>query len=205
VIRYLAIVGLLFALSTVEARSIHRLSNEEELAKTAEKFFNAWLLKRDDKQAMTFISAHPILGRCSTPDSLEGKKHLSNDEIRSVFHTAFVASLTQIPRVSNLSGLLDVSGGVSAEDSNVKFSSHSLESLFELFQLRIHKPASEVAYYVCKFDERKSFRDRVSGVGVFYMTTTLKRQVPCTPVTLEFLWVREGEKWRILTIAVLED
>src|SRR5262245_38088434 len=74
---------------------------------------------------------------------------------------------------------------------------------FEIFRLNV-KAKGEDIRYICKFDERKSFREAVTRLDVYYVVTEVKTTKSEIDVELEFLWVKEGNSWRILTIAAPE-
>jgi hypothetical protein len=179
-------------------------SDEEQLASAVNDFLTIWLLRRDAEQAVNYISAKPVLGRCMTPDYLTSKEQLSRDDILGVFRKVFTRTLEKVPEAKALSELVDSSGAISSEDSNVIFARHSREQYFQIFKLRSVNDPSGIAY-ICKFDERSSFRKEVARPDVYYVIASVKGKDSCPAINFELLWVKESPGWRILTVAVLED
>lgn len=112
--------------------------------------------------------------------------------------------LRRTPEAQNLSELVDSSGGISSEDRNVIFVKHQLESYFQIFRLKSDKNPNDIAY-ICKSDERKSFREKVFGPNVYYVIAKVKGKEACEPINFELLWIKERGGWRILTMSVLEE
>ena len=139
-----------------------------------------------------------------TPDYLSKKESLSRDDVLNVFRKVFVTTLERTPEAQNLSGLVDSSGGIPSGDGNVIFVRHAMEQHFQIFKLRHVKDPSDIAY-ICKFDERKSFREQVARPNVYYLVAKVKGKDASPAVNFELLWVKEGAGWRILTVSVLED
>lgn len=187
-----------------DAKSAQRSLNEEELTVEARDFFTTWLLHRNAEEAVKYISANPILGSCMTPDYLDKKERLSRDDILKVFRAVLTKTLERTPEAKSLSELVDSSEGIPPEDDNVIFVSHSLEQYFQIFRLKPVKDPSSIAY-ICKFDERKSFREAVARRNVYYLVARVKGKESCPDLNFELLWVKERGAWRILTISLLED
>jgi len=184
-------------------KSVRPVSQSEALAATAEEFFRVWLLRRDVKAAMNFISPNPILGSCMTPDHLD-EKILSRANVRDVFREVLTYTLKVTPKEKTLAAVIESFEAIPAEDSNVIFAKHRRERYFQIFRLKPYEWPDYVAY-ICKFDERRSFREAVGRPNVYYLVATIKRDVLHGPVDVELLWVRQRGRWRILTIAALED
>ena len=66
---------------------------KEDLAATAKRFLTSWLLRRNEDEALRFVSTHPILGSCMIPESLAGKSLLSRGEIFDVFRKVLFGEL----------------------------------------------------------------------------------------------------------------
>lgn len=200
VVTILLIVSLL---NVAPAKSVP-VSDAEALAETADEFFRTWLLRRDVKEAMRYISANPILGTCMTPDYLDEKKVLSRADVLGVFRKAFTHTLKKIPKAKTLSDLIDSSGGIPSEDSNVVFARHRMEQNFQIFTIKPVEDPTRILY-ICKFDERKSFRETVARPNVYYLVATVKTTAQYDSLDLEILWIKHRGRWRILTISTLED
>lgn len=186
------------------AKSGRTISPGEELGAIARDFFTTWLVRRDIDRAMKFISANPILGSCMTPDRLNHKAVLSRADVRGVFRDVLTHTAKVTPRAKTLSKLVDSSGGIPPEDSNVIFAKHRLEQYFQIFTLKPFDGPNYIAY-ICKHDERRSFREAVARPNVYYLVATVKRKSEYEPVNFEILWVKQRGTWRILTISALED
>lgn len=127
-------------------------------AATANAFFKTWLLDRDVKGAMTYISPQSVLGTCMLPESLERKKTLTRRDISSVFRKVLDGVVSKIPRQKSLDQLIAAKGTDLFSAENIVLVEHQFESYFRLFSLNPAKERGDVAF-VCKFDERKSFRN----------------------------------------------
>ena len=202
--RFATTILLVVSMLTIGAAlSLRPVSHSEALAVTAEEFFRVWLLRRDVKAAMNFISPSPILGSCMTPDHLDDKI-LTRANVRGVFREALTHTLKITPRAKTLSAVVESHGAIPAEDDNVIFAKHRRERYFQIFRLKQYE-WPDYAAYICKFDERKSFREAVGRPDVYYLVATVKRDALHEPLDLEILWVRHRGRWRILTMAALED
>ena len=179
-------------------------SDEDELAAAAGDFFRTWLLARNIEEAMKFVSANPILGSCMTPGRLDKKKILSRADVLGVLREVLTHTLTRTPEAKSLSQLVDSSGGIPEEDGNVIFARHRMEEYFQIFRLKPVEDPTDIAY-ICKFDERRPFREAVARPDVYYLIAKVKGKDSCEPINFELLWVKEHGSWRILTISVLED
>lgn len=177
-------------------------SQDEELAVAVKNFLTVWLSDRNVTEAMTYISKKPILGKCMTPDSLE-KKRISNQDILAVFRRVLTRAMGKSSARQDLSQLIDASGGPPLDNDSIVVVRHSMEQHFQIFKLKPAKP--ENLGYICKFDERQSFRRRVAAPDVHYVITTLKNRRSSTPLNFELLWIKESGHWRILTMAGVED
>lgn len=141
VVTILLIVSLL---NVATAKSVP-VSNAEALAATADDFFRTWLLRRSVNGAMRYILANPILGTCMTPDYLDEKKVLSRADVLGVFRKAFTHTLKKIPKARTLSDLIDSSGGIPSEDSNVVFARHRMEQNFQIFTMKPVEDPTNIA------------------------------------------------------------
>ena len=175
-------------------------SQDEELAAAVKNFLTAWLSDRNVTEAMTYISKKPILGKCMTPDSRE---RISNQDILAVFRRVLTGAMGKSSARQDLSQLIDASGGPPLDNDSIVVVRHSMEQYFQVFKLKPAKP--ENLGYICKFDERQSFRRRVAAPDVHYVITTLKNRRSSTPLNFELLWIKESGHWRILTMAGVED
>jgi hypothetical protein len=178
------------------------LSQDEELAVAVKDFLTVWLIDRNVTEAMTYLSKKPILGKCMTPDSLEHKR-ISNHDILAVFRTVLTRAMGKSDERRDLSQLVDASGALPFDDDSIVVVRHSMERYFQVFKLKSDKPGN--LGYICKFDERQSFRRRVADPDVHYVITTLKNRDASAPLNFELLWIKESGHWRILTMAGLED
>lgn len=178
-------------------------SDTEELAATVKAFFTVWLLERNVPGALKYVSAHPILGNCATPEFLDRKGNLSQKDIVNVFQQAFSSALTNLPKQKQITDVIESAGYIPSNDLHTLVVDHSMKSLFELFSLKVNK--GEDVRYICKFDERKAFRERVSRPDIYYVVTKIKGDNPQNYAVLEFLWIKEGNAWRILTLAEAEN
>ncbi len=178
-------------------------SDEERLVSTVQEFFTSWFVNRDIKKAMKYISTTPIIGKCAAPDDLEKREPISQRAIMGAFQQLFTNGLGAVARKSRLSDLLESPGYISPNDRNVTTVNHPAKQYFEIFRLNVKRVEDEVRY-ICKFDERQSFREAVSRPNVYYVVTRVKVDDPKDNVELVLLWVKEGRAWRILTIAAPE-
>ena len=203
--RLSAIILLIISMMDIAAaKSVRPSSRGDELAAAARDFFTAWLLRRDIDGAMKFVSRNPVLGTCMTPDRLDHKAVLSREDVLGVFRDVLTHTLKVTNKAKTLSTLVDSSGGIPSEDSNVIFARHRLERYFQIFILKPREDPTNIAY-ICKHDERRSFREPVTRPNVYYLVATVKRKAEYEPVNFELLWIKESKRWRILTIAALED
>ena len=196
-----AAFSLLCSLATVSAQNIP--SEEAGLVNTVEEFFTTWLVKRDAKSATKYISSTPVIGKCAAPDELDNQDQLPRKVIVDVFQRLFTSSLSAVPQKQQLSDLIKAPGYISSKDRNVVIIDHATNPYFEIFRLNV-KAKGEDIRYICKFDERKSFREAVTRLDIYYVVTEVKTTKSENDVELEFLWVKEGNSWRILTIAAPE-
>ena len=199
-----AILIILSILDIAAAKSARPSSKEEELAGTARDFFTTWLLRRDIHGAMKFISTNPILGSCMTPDRLDEKGSLSRADVLAVFRDVLTHTLKVTPKAKTLSKVVNSSGGIPSDDSNVILARHRLERYFQIFTLKPVEDPTRILY-ICKFDKRRSFREAVARPNVYYVVATVTRNSRYEPIDFEILWIKQGSNWRILTISALED
>jgi hypothetical protein len=173
-------------------------SGETGLGETAMQFFETLILKRSPQKALTFVSKNAIVGECILPERWSGKK-LSRTQVTSIFRKAF--DIAGLPRVTKLGD------AITSERTDLMEGKVSLgepfDSYFQVFEIKESSNPQDVAY-VCKFDDRKWFRERVAKPDVRYLLTRLKSGEE-TSVILTTLWVREKTTWRILTFEISSD
>lgn len=199
-------IGVLISciLSSSLAARANPSDAKEDLAVAAKRFLTSWLLQRNEDQALRFVSTHPILGSCMTPESLAGKKRLSRGEISDVFRKVLNSTLARTEEARTLEELLDPSPSIPLSDKNVTFVRHSMPKYFQIFQLKSVNNPSDIAY-ICKFDESQSFRAAVARPSVHFLFTKVRGKASHPTLTVELLWVKENAGWRILTMSIAEE
>ncbi len=204
-LKSLGIIGTMFLLlcSPITGISHRDSSDEKGLASTVKEFFTTWLVNRDVKEATKYISDAPILGKCAAPDGLDKQDQVPRKVIVDVFQQLFTSGLRAVPQKRQLSDLVKAPGYISSKDRNIVVIDHPMKPYFEVFRLNA-KANGEDIRYICKFDERRFFREAVSRPDVYYIVTKVKAVNSENDVELEFLWIKEGNSWRILTIAAPE-
>lgn len=176
---------------------------KEDLAVTARGFLTSWLLRRDEREALRYLATNPILGSCMTPQSLERKNRLSRSDISNVLRKAMSSSLARTVEARTLDELLDSNPSIPLNDMNVTFVSHSMPRYFQIFRLKSVTNPSDIAY-ICKFDERPSFRVAVARPTVYYVFTMVRGKASFPALAVEMLWVKQKGRWRILTMSIAE-
>ena len=175
----------------------------EDLAVSARGFLTSWLLRRNGSEALKYLAKNPILGSCMTPQSLEGKRRPSRSDISNVLRLAMSSSLTRTVEAQTLDDLLDSNPIIPSNDVNVTFVSHSMPKYFQIFRLKSGTNPSNIAY-ICKFDERPSFREAVARPNVYYVFTKVRGKTSFPSLAVGLLWVKEKGRWRILTMSIAE-
>jgi hypothetical protein len=201
------LIGVLISsilLSSSLAVRANVADSKEDLALTAERFLTSWLLKRDEGTALKYVATNPILGSCMTPESLERKKRLSRADIAQVFRKALSWTLVRTREAPTLADALDSTPSVPRSDSNVTFFDHSMPQYFQIFRLKPTADPSDIAY-ICKFDERQSFRAAVARPSVYYLFAKVRGKASRPALRVETLWVKEKGRWRILTMSIDEE
>ncbi len=199
------VVLLCISLSAVSAPDLEKATTiEEDLALTVNKFFSDWLVQRNVKAASDYIASTPILGTCMMPEADKEKPIITRDAVIVILNQVFVSALEAVTKRQRLSEAIVSPEMVSAKDGNIVLIDHSMKMLFQLFRLKIGNKAENIRY-ICKFDERKSFRERVARPDVYYVISEVKVERKSHGVKLETLWVKEKKNWRLLTMAVAED
>jgi hypothetical protein len=185
------------------ASNVTAQDKKKDLAVTAKEFFTVWLLKRDVEKALKFVSPNAVIGSCMTPKHLEAKKTITRAEILGVFRQ-LLGNREQIPLAVNLDQLIGSHDTDLFSDETIIPVTHSLDKYFRIFTL---KPLADPLDngYVCKFDERISFRKVVARPDVHYLITRIKPVENCPSVILTTLWAKEGDVWRILTMDTSTD
>lgn len=205
-LKFLSVVITIFSLLCFPViGNSGQISSDEEkkLASTVKDFFTTWLVNRDAKAATKYISDAPIIGACAAPEGMGRSDQIPRKAIVDVFHQLFMSGLSAISPKSHLSDLIKAPGYISSKDQNVIIIDHLTKPYFEIFRLNVKAKGDDVRY-VCKFDERISFRKAVSRPDVYYVVTKVKATKSGDDVELELLWVKERGSWRILTIAAPE-
>lgn len=185
------------------AATANQAAKEEDLVSTASDFLRTWLVQRDAARATKYLSAQPILGSCMTPQHLATKRNLTPKEISKVFHEALSIALSRTREAPGLEELLESPGVIPSNDNNVVFIEHSMPQYFQVLQLKSGKNPSDIAY-ICKFDERPSFRKAVARSNIYYLFAKVRGKESCPTLTVGLLWEKEGEHWRILTMSLAE-
>ncbi len=174
---------------------------DSKLPITVKDFLTTWLINRDLPSALRFVSSNAIAGSCIIPERLANKKKLSKHEVLSIFRE--MLDPTDSPRWSKLD---DVATSVGADllggAETISFGKE-WQSYFHIYRLRSNSEASNTAF-VCKFDDRESFRHKVAEAHVRYVITRLKSgRGPSLIFTS--LWIPEKGNWRILTMEIGSD
>jgi len=196
-IRVICFIVLLFLCgNNIEAQTP---STEQDIAISAEEFFSVWLVQRDVNKALNFLSPNAILGSCMLPEHLEKKAYISKKELRSAFRLILTDTIRYTNKNRKLNELISSEGTDLFSEETIIPVKHHAEQLFRIFTLKPLENASDVKY-VCKFDDRKTFRDKVATPNVHYVVSklTLKEKTP--PIVVITLWVQEKDGWRILTM-----
>jgi hypothetical protein len=123
---FLLTMVMLFQASKLDCRARSKGSlGEDKLAATVKDFLTIWLVERDAKGVMKYISTSPILSKCAAPDELDENYPLSREEIVPVFQKAFANVLNNIPSVHQLSNIVGNPHYIPANDRKVTFVEHS--------------------------------------------------------------------------------
>lgn len=179
-------------------------ATEKAVASTVYRFFTDWLVQRNTQAATGYIAASPILGTCMMPEADRKKPMIARDKVVDLLNQVFANALEAIPKQQQLSEIIMSPEMVSANDGNIVLIDHSMKALFQLFRLKDGKKTENIRY-ICKFDERKSFRVKVARANTYYVITEIKVEGKQRGVKLETIWVKEKKNWRLLTMAVAED
>lgn len=165
---------------------------ETSLGEAAKQFFEALVLDRNMQKTLSFLSKNAIVGECMLPDRWSGKK-LTRKEVNSIFRDTF--DIDSLPRFTKLEDAI-TSEGTDLMEGKILLG-EAFEPYFQIFKIKEVADPQDVAY-VCKFDERKWFRERVAKSDVRYLITRLKLGEKSS-VFLTTLWIPEKTTWRILT------
>jgi tetratricopeptide (TPR) repeat protein len=183
---------------------VNQTMQGEDLALTVRDFLRRWLIQRDDAGALKYLSAHPLLGSCMTPEYADKKNRVSRKEISEVFQRALRMILNRTPVARGLEALLEPAAVIPMNDENVVFFEHSMPQYFQILRLKPVKDPGDIAY-ICKFDERRSFRKAVAGSNVHYVFLKLRGQRSAPTLDVVVLWVKEKGGWRILTMSLDDE
>jgi hypothetical protein len=93
---------------------------------------------------------------------------------------------------------------LSEDDGNIVPIRHANEELFQLFRLNPGRNPRDL-WYVCKYDDSESFREAVAASDVVYSIIQVQSMEAGRDVNLELLWKPSGNKWCLLTAAVLDE
>jgi hypothetical protein len=178
------------------------LAPEDDLKTTVQAFLETWLVQRDVEGAKRYLAYKPILGECMIPDEYANKK-LKSSQVTAILDRVMKAVLERTPNANSLSEILDSSEGVPLEDTNVTFIKHPMQNYYQLFALK-SREQPQLAY-ICKFDTRQSFRTKVNNPKAFYLSTKIRGIEGCKDLNLEFVWAKENNRWRIITIAGADE
>ena len=179
-------------------------ASKEDLTDTANRFLTSWLVRRNIGQALRYVSKSPMLGNCMIPEDLPKEHPFVRTEILNVFRKTMDSTLARTPTARSVSEVLDSSPTISPDDTNVAFVSHSMPNYFQIFQLKTVKDPRDIAY-VCKFDERQSFRAAVAQPTVYYLFVKVRGMQSVSPLSVKLLWRKEKAGWRILTMSIGEE
>lgn len=136
-----------------------------ELVHTVTAFLDAWLVRKDVDAAMRYVSAAPILGKCSLPPALARRSSLSGRDFRRGIRSILSLVAAKTPSEKILGTVVKPYGAVPPGEPSVNEGQP-----YDLFSLREFKDAA----LVCKFDQSASFRRTFERPGVWYSTFEIK-------------------------------
>jgi hypothetical protein len=200
ILRTLIVLGtLLLAIqpSTRQTRENNlTFKDSPAVADSAKSFLSAWLVKRDEEEAMNFVASDPVLSRkCNLPSGMK-KVPDSAPKRREVVRQFLLTSIKSFPRFDSLASALErteipPADWLAIEEGNG-------------FQLLRIKPGHD-GYLICKFEENASYRKSVLRSDAYYMAFKLKDMEDERLREWISLWAQENHQWRLLSIGLLED
>jgi hypothetical protein len=169
----------------------------EGLSLSARSFLQAWVVRRDVPKAMQFVTAKPVLAReCNLPDGIHQVPR-SSVRRRKIIELTLLTGLKVFPKYESL-------------DSAVKPTEIPVSYWFDanddaLFQVLRIRPGHE-GYLMCKFEQNKGYRKTLLRPDVYYVSFRLTN-MDDSPYYEQWisLWAKEHRRWRLLSLALLDD
>lgn len=194
-------IGIALALSTLMMSSIvhaqTKVSNvDQDVADVANGFFIEWLINRNVEKALNYVSPNKFVSKCFAPEGLRKDK-----TVRELWKRVLSDILRKSPRSKKLENLIGPTD-ISADDPEIVFPTVSGNNYFKLYRLR---PEAADALYICKFEKDEAFRRAVGNPSVYYVEVTIRGKKGTDPVELVLVWGKEGDEWRLLTMAQIDD
>lgn len=192
-----AIIVLCISINVMsqETKESTRCESESLLA-TAKGFLNDWLVKRDCKAAMKYVSVAPILGKCARSPDTVGKTKMSPEESRAAVEWILAKGIDLSTTGSSLAEIIKSLQITPTKERNI-----AQGEPFDLFALNhIYNDAA----FICKFDDNPQFRSAFSNPDVWYLVFKAK-----TTDDRDLSWIfslrKEKNRWCIFSLGPLDD
>ena len=191
-----ALITLLLssAVSHAQERSVSRVS--AGLSTSANAFASAWLVQRNVRRAMRYVSTNPVLSsKCDLPP---GQTRLPRSPLqkRRMIQQLLTSTLKAFPPYSDVKGAIKPT-----EIPNADWFESITTDTLQLLQI---KPGED-GYLICKLEESPSYRKPLLEARVYYVGFHVAR--PSKPDLADWVtaWRKESGRWRVFAIGLLAD
>jgi len=177
------------------AQSVTISTVSAELAPFANAFLSSWLVKRNSRIAMRYVSANPALGKC---DLLPGQTRppQSGAQKRKIIQRMLAATLKAFPKYDRLDEAITPTKVPAAN----WFESTSSDTA-QFLHLRHGRDGA----LVCKLDEALRYRNLLSRSNVYYVGFRVTNARNADLADWMTAWRKESGRWRLIAMGLLEN
>jgi hypothetical protein len=178
--------------ATAPALTPEQIAEAQAVAQATHEFLTMWLIKRDRKRADDYLTKRPVA--CA---NLDGDRENETAEGETAIREFALLLDAGLKAKSKHRSLEEAVAAVAPWDPEMVFIDHPHKHLFSLHGIQL----DEAAEYMC--DSLRLAGDP-NAYGHFYLADFKLNLAKENGGGLEILWMKEDERWQIISYDVLE-